>query len=125
MATAQTVTGSAPADEKFARDFAERWQQAWNSHVPDRVTQLCTEDVAWDDPLTDQPLRGRAAVAEYLTSAWRTFPDLTFTWPEGPYTSFEQVKLACHWRVTGASSTLRSSAANWACFRREAAAPSA
>ena len=32
-------------DEQFARDFAARWQEAWNSCVPERVTELCTEDV--------------------------------------------------------------------------------
>jgi hypothetical protein len=65
------------------------------------VTALCTEDVAWDDPLTDRPERGRAAVAAYLGEVWRAFPDLTFTWPEGPYASFDGVRLALHWHVTG------------------------
>jgi steroid delta-isomerase-like uncharacterized protein len=87
--------------ENFARDFADRWQVAWNSRRPEEVTALCTEDIVWDDPLTERPERGKAAVAAYLQSVWRTFPDLNFTWPEGPYCSFDGTKLACHWRVTG------------------------
>jgi steroid delta-isomerase-like uncharacterized protein len=87
--------------EQFARDFAARWQDAWNSCVPERVTELCTEDVSWEDPMTERPERGRPAVAEYLRSLWRAFPDLRFTWPEGPYTAFDKTKLACHWSVTG------------------------
>jgi steroid delta-isomerase-like uncharacterized protein len=90
-----------PFSEQFARDFADRWQVAWNSRRPEEVTALCTEDVVWDDPLTEQPERGRPAVAEYLRSVWTTFPDLEFTWPEGPYCSFDGTKLACHWSVTG------------------------
>jgi steroid delta-isomerase-like uncharacterized protein len=88
-------------DEEFARDFADRWQKAWNSRDPARVVELCTEDVVWEDPVTERPERGRQAVSEYLRSVWRAFPDLEFTWAEGPYASFEGVKLALHWRVTG------------------------
>jgi steroid delta-isomerase-like uncharacterized protein len=86
---------------EFARDFADRWQRAWNTRVPEQVTALCTEEVVWNDPLTDRPEHGRAAVADYLRSVWRAFPDLAFTWPEGPYASFDGVKLALHWRVSG------------------------
>jgi steroid delta-isomerase-like uncharacterized protein len=93
--------GAVSLSEQFARDFAERWQVAWNSRRPEEVTALCTEDVVWDDPMTERPEHGKAAVAEYLRAVWRTFPDLTFTWPEGPYCSYDTSKLACHWRVTG------------------------
>jgi steroid delta-isomerase-like uncharacterized protein len=99
--TERPASGAAAIDEQCARDFADRWQKAWNSHVPEEVTSLCTEDVLWDDPLTEQPERGRAAVAEYLRAVWRSFPDLEFTWPEGPFASFDRSKLALHWRVTG------------------------
>jgi steroid delta-isomerase-like uncharacterized protein len=94
-------SGNVPLSLDFARDFADRWQIAWNTRRPDEVTALCTDDVLWDDPLTERPEQGKAAVTAYLESTWRTFPDLNFTWPEGPYCSFESTKLACHWRVTG------------------------
>jgi steroid delta-isomerase-like uncharacterized protein len=97
----RTAETTATVDESFARDFADRWQKAWNSHDPAEVVALCTEDVIWDDPLTESPERGRAAVTEYLLAVWRAFPDLEFTWPEGPFASFDGTKLALHWRVTG------------------------
>jgi steroid delta-isomerase-like uncharacterized protein len=98
---AQTVPGTVPIGADFARDFAERWQQAWNARVPERVTALCTEDVCWEDPMTERPERGRQAVADYLRELWRAFPDLTFDWPEGPAAYYETAKLALHWHVTG------------------------
>jgi steroid delta-isomerase-like uncharacterized protein len=101
MTVEETTRSGELAGEAFARDFAQRWQVAWNARVPEGVAELCTEDVVWDDPLTDRPERGRAAVASYLSSVWRTFPDLEFTWPEGPYASFSGIKLALHWSVTG------------------------
>ena len=101
MTVEQTKTRSASPGEKFAIELAQRWQEAWNSRDPDRVVSLCTEDIVWEDPLTERPEQGRQAVAEYLRSVWRTFPDLTFTWPEGPYASFHGIKLALHWHVTG------------------------
>ena len=97
----EEASGGLPLTEEAARAFADRWQIAWNSHSAEEVAALCTEDVVWDDPLTERPERGKDAVAAYLESVWRTFPDLEFTWPEEPYCSFGQTKLACHWRVTG------------------------
>jgi steroid delta-isomerase-like uncharacterized protein len=90
-----------PAGEQIARDFADRWQKAWNSRDPEQVVALCTEDVVWADPITERPERGRAAVVDYLSALWRAFPDLEFTWPEGPYASFQGIKLALHWAVSG------------------------
>jgi steroid delta-isomerase-like uncharacterized protein len=95
------VGGRVALSEDFARDFAERWQVAWNSRRPEEVTALCTDDVRWDDPLTEASEHGKPAVAAYLEEVWRTFPDLHFIWPEGPFASFDGTKLACHWRVTG------------------------
>jgi steroid delta-isomerase-like uncharacterized protein len=101
MATTQATPEATTAGERFAVDFADRWQKAWNSRESSQVTDLCTPDVVWDDPVTDRPERGRDAVAEYLRSVWRAFPDLDFTWPEGPYASFHGIKLALHWKLTG------------------------
>jgi steroid delta-isomerase-like uncharacterized protein len=101
MAVDQVTPKATSAGERFARDFADRWQKAWNSRDPDQVTALCTDDVVWDDPMTEQPERGHQAVAEYLCTVWRAFPDLEFTWPEGPFASFHGIKLALHWSVTG------------------------
>jgi ketosteroid isomerase-like protein len=85
---AQSSVGQVPLTEEAARDFAERWQIAWNSRRAEEVVALCTDDVLWEDPLTEGREQGKPAVTAYLESTWRTFPDLNFTWPEGPYCSF-------------------------------------
>jgi len=97
----ERVSGGFPLTEELARAFAERWQIAWNSRRAEEVAALCTDDVLWEDPLTEGPEQGKTAVTAYLESTWRTFLDLEFTWSGGPYCSFERTKLACHWHVTG------------------------
>jgi steroid delta-isomerase-like uncharacterized protein len=84
-----------------AREFAGRWQTAWNSRRPDEVLALCTQDVAWEDPLTEGRERGSAAVQRYLESMWGAFPDMELTWTEAPLCSIEAGRIACRWRMTG------------------------
>jgi steroid delta-isomerase-like uncharacterized protein len=87
------------ADE--ARDFAGRWEAAWNSRDPSRILALCAPDVLWHDPLTDGPGRGHDAVRRYLESLWAAFPDMEMAWVEAPLCSLDARRLACRWRMTG------------------------
>ena len=32
-------------DQDFIADFAERWEGAWNSHQPEPLLELMTEDI--------------------------------------------------------------------------------
>ena len=80
-------------------EFADIWQQAWNSREAEQVLVLCAEDVIWDDPLTPEPASGHAEVKNYLEESWRAFPDMTFSWPERAYSADDGSRLALHWRV--------------------------
>ncbi len=80
-------------------EFADIWQEAWNSRDAEQVLVLCAEDVIWDDPLTPEPAVGHAEVRNYLEESWRAFPDMTFTWPERAYSADDGNRLALHWRV--------------------------
>jgi steroid delta-isomerase-like uncharacterized protein len=84
-----------------ARAFAGRWKTAWNSRRPDEVLALCTQDVEWEDPLTEGRERGSVAVRRYLESMWGAFPDMELTWTEAPLCSIEAGRIACRWRMTG------------------------
>jgi steroid delta-isomerase-like uncharacterized protein len=86
---------------EFVRNFIARWQDAWNSHEPERVVALCTEDIVLSDPALSEPARGRDAVRRYLEDTWRAFPDLTITTPEPGLVDVEGRRVALPWRITG------------------------
>jgi steroid delta-isomerase-like uncharacterized protein len=98
---AKTRRFSRRVSDRTAREFADRWREAWNSRQPDRVVALCTDDVVWDDPLTERPEQGSQAVARYLERLWTTFPDLELTWLEAPFWSLDQSRIVLHWRLDG------------------------
>jgi len=83
------------------RDFGERWLAAWASRSPERISRLCTEDVVWDDPALEEPVRGRLAVSEFLETTFRAFPDLEFTLTERPLLTPGLERAAVPWVVTG------------------------
>ncbi len=91
--------GRAKARHYEPDEFADIWQEAWNTHEPQQVLELCTEDVIWDDPLTPEPAVGHAEVRRYLEDSWRAFPDMTFSWPERAYSADNGNRLALHWHL--------------------------
>ncbi len=95
--------GSAEDQEQIPQyepdEFADIWQEAWNSRDAEQVLVLCAEDIIWDDPLTPEPVVGHAEVRSYLELNWRAFPDMTFSWPERAYSADDGNRLALHWRV--------------------------
>jgi steroid delta-isomerase-like uncharacterized protein len=63
-------------DERFAREFAERYVDAWNSHDAEQIEPLVTPDVVWLDPALTEPARGVHEVKDFMRRAWVAFPDL-------------------------------------------------
>jgi SnoaL-like polyketide cyclase len=88
-------------DERFLRDFCERWHAAWNSHEPREVAALCTDDVEWEQSSTPPLPRGYEGAAVVIEQLHRAFPDFTFAETEAPYASFERPKAIVPWRFTG------------------------
>src|SRR5829696_10586686 len=58
-------------DEQVAREFAERYLEAWNSHDAERIEPLVTGDVVWLDPTLPEPARGVREVKDFMRAAWR------------------------------------------------------
>jgi SnoaL-like domain len=95
------ATGS-HVDAGFVEAFADRWSAAWDSHEPERILELCTDDIRWYDPVLPEPIQGKEAVREFLVTTLRGFPDAKFTPIGAPYLSVDGQAAALHWRVEGA-----------------------
>jgi steroid delta-isomerase-like uncharacterized protein len=85
-------------DAGWVSDFGTRWLAAWNSHQPDQVLELMTEDIVYDDSAWPRTMRGHADVREFVDHTWRAFPDMTFELIGGPYLHPAQPEAAFHWR---------------------------
>lgn len=80
--------------------FGQDWLAAWNSHDPERVLALMTEDIVYDDSAWPVTMRGHADVRAFLDHTWRAFPDMSFELLEGPYRLGES-RAAFWWRGQG------------------------
>jgi steroid delta-isomerase-like uncharacterized protein len=92
---------AADIDLDFLTGFAQRWEGAWNSHQPDRVLELMTEDIVYDDSAWPRTMRGHADVREFLASIWRAMPDLEFEVVEGPFLHPSTPAATFYWKGAG------------------------
>jgi steroid delta-isomerase-like uncharacterized protein len=97
----RSVVTTETLDATFVRSFVDRWAAAWDSREAEQILALCTDDIRWYDPALPEPIQGREAVQEFLTSTLRGFPDVVFTPVGAPYVSLDGDAAALRWRVTG------------------------
>jgi steroid delta-isomerase-like uncharacterized protein len=97
---AQNTASAAALDPQWLDDFLERWEAAWDSHEPDRVLELMTDDIVYDDTAWPRTMRGPADVREFLEYTWRGLPDAHFEFIEGPFIAPGEPKAAFYWRGT-------------------------
>ena len=90
-------------DERFAREFAERYIEAWNSHDAEQIVPLVTGDIVWLDPALPEPARGVAEVKEFMRTSWAAFPDLRFT-PGPMCLDPHEDSMTWAWRMEGTHS---------------------
>jgi steroid delta-isomerase-like uncharacterized protein len=101
MSDTQVVHGTAEVDQAWVEDFAKRWEAAWNSHQPERVLELMTEDIVYDDSAWPTTMRSHDDVRAFLDWVWRAMPDLNFETVDGPFLIPGQPKAAFYWKGTG------------------------
>jgi steroid delta-isomerase-like uncharacterized protein len=58
--------------------YAERINEAWNSHDIERVLGFYAPEYVGEDIGQPSPLRGREELRTMLENYWRAFPDLQF-----------------------------------------------
>jgi steroid delta-isomerase-like uncharacterized protein len=87
-------------DERFAREFAERYVEAWNSHDAEQIAPLVTDEIVWLDPALPEPARGVHEVKELMRAGWAAFPDLHFT-PGPMWLDPHDDSMTWAWRMEG------------------------
>ena len=97
MATISTLQPVTPA---FAQEFTEKYIAAWNSHQPDRLLALMTEDALYEDSGWPQPMRGKTAIQQFLNATWQAVPDLRIEITDGPMVDARKPMAATFWRAT-------------------------
>lgn len=60
---------------RTAEELIDAWEAAWSSKDPAAFETICSPDLHYEDPLTDEPLEGPAALAAHAMRLWAGFPD--------------------------------------------------
>jgi hypothetical protein len=101
----QTTDSSAAFDElsrEQVEGFADKFLAAWNSHDPSQLVALSTADVLWEDPYIEGGrLVGHQALSDWLSSVWRSMPDLTFEIVGSLHLALDQRSAMVNWRGVG------------------------
>jgi steroid delta-isomerase-like uncharacterized protein len=95
---AETTTAADSVTTEWVEEFVDRWIAAWNSYQPERVLELMTDDIVYDDSGWPQTMRCHAQVRELLDFTWRAFPAFTVQRVGGPLVASEGPRAAFWWR---------------------------
>jgi steroid delta-isomerase-like uncharacterized protein len=101
MSDTDVVQATTDVDPGWVEAFAKRWAAAWNSHERERLLELMTEDIVYDDSAWPTTMQGHGDVRAFLDWVWKAMPDLTFEMVDGPYIQPGQPKAAFYWKGTG------------------------
>lgn len=96
-----TTEQQATLDREFVEDFERRYGEAWESRDPDRLAELCTEDVVWEDPALREPLHGRDGVRRFAAATIRMCPDFEVETLGGPCISPTEPRILQPYRMRG------------------------
>jgi hypothetical protein len=76
---------SFPLQESFARQFAQDWVEAWNSHEREKILSHYADDVVLISPVAqkllgneDGAVRGKPALGEYFSRGLQAYPEIHF-----------------------------------------------
>lgn len=73
------VAEAGSLDLAFALDWYQRWLDAWNSHEPDRLKELVTDDFVLQTPttlMTGERAHGPQGASDYMRFVVTAYPDL-------------------------------------------------
>lgn len=83
--------------------LAERWQAAWSGRNPTVFREICAPNLHYEDPITQTPLNGTAALGVHAERLWRAFPDVRMEATGEPLgdARFVALPVRLHGRNTG------------------------
>lgn len=99
--TEQTMTAPEGLTHERAREIFERAYDVLNEHDLERIGEVFTEDVVFEDDAWPETLHGHAGIRELLGALWRAFPDFRFELAAGPYLGEDGHSAALKARTTG------------------------
>ncbi|HEX8854926.1 MAG TPA: ester cyclase [Thermoleophilaceae bacterium] len=99
----QTTGGIVTVEEPDFRAF-KRYLDNLNSRDPERVPDMFTPKVIFEDSAWLTVMHGPDEIKEMLVSRWNAFPDLHFRVIEGPYATDDTSHMAVKMRLTGTMS---------------------
>ncbi len=56
-------------------ELFDGWEAAWSGRDTAAFAEVCSEDVHYEDPLTDEPLEGYEELGAHAERLWAAFPD--------------------------------------------------
>jgi hypothetical protein len=107
MTETTSMTPAAEAgvlDMAFALAWYQRWLDAWNSHDPDRVKELVTDDFLLQTPttgITGAEVRGPQGASDYMRFVVTAYPDLIWELIAPPMFRLDVRQAAYTWRGSG------------------------
>ena len=97
----QTTTTQGPVDRAWLDDFLERWDAAWDTHEPDRVLALMTDDIVYKDSAWPKPMRGHGGRPRVPGVRLDRDARRALRGDRGPVPAPDEPKAAFYWRGTG------------------------
>jgi hypothetical protein len=91
-------------DPDFAVAWYQRWLDAWNSHQPDRLKELVTDDFVLETPttrMTGTVARGPQGASDYMRFVVTAYPDLIWEMIAPPMFRMDVREAAFTWRGSG------------------------
>jgi hypothetical protein len=101
MSTAERAGG---VDRDVATHWYQGWLDAWNSHDPEQVRPLITEDFALTTPTSTVmgwEVSGADATRDYMAFVVGAYPDLIWAQTGQPLFADDAPRVAFTWRGTG------------------------
>jgi steroid delta-isomerase-like uncharacterized protein len=56
-------------------ELIDGWEAAWSGRDPAAFAAVCSDEVHYEDPLTDEPLEGLDEIIAHAERLWAGFPD--------------------------------------------------